>query len=105
MDQYYLTKDDWDALVELGVGDNNEEAVLKKISAATKTNFTKKYGYSYHYDYRCLIVYFRYNSSDHPIAFHKATDLGKAPKKLGGGPAPDHEDVLDVRVTVDPLWS
>jgi replication factor C subunit 1 len=42
MDQYYLTRDDWDALVELGVGDNNEEAVLKKISSATKTNFTKK---------------------------------------------------------------
>lgn len=36
---------------------------------------------------------------DHPIAFHKATDLGKAPKKLAGGPAPDLEDVFDVSVS------
>ena len=36
---------------------------------------------------------------DHPIPFHKATDLGKAPKKLGGGPAPDLEDVFDVSVS------
>jgi replication factor C subunit 1 len=38
-----------------------------------------------------------YNASDHPIAFHKAADLGKAPKKLAGGPAPDLEEVFDVR--------
>lgn len=42
MDHYYLTKDDWDALVELGVGQNSDEVVLKQISTATKTSFTKK---------------------------------------------------------------
>ena len=43
-----------------------------------------------------LCFRFRYNTSDHPIPFHKAQDLGKAPKNLGGGPAPDIEDAYDV---------
>jgi replication factor C subunit 1 len=34
----------------------------------------------------------RYNTSEHPIPFHKAQDLGKVPKKLAGGPAPDLEE-------------
>ncbi|KZT38716.1 DNA replication factor C, large subunit [Sistotremastrum suecicum HHB10207 ss-3] len=79
MDEYFLSREDWDSLVELGVGDHKDETVLKKISTATKTSFTRKY-----------------NTQDHPIPFHKATDLGKVPKKLGDGPAPDHEDVFDV---------
>lgn len=36
---------------------------------------------------------------EHPIPFHKAQDLGKVPKKLGGGPAPDIEDAFDVGTT------
>ena len=42
MDGYFLSKDEWDTLVELGVGDHKDEGVLKKISTATKTSFTKK---------------------------------------------------------------
>jgi len=38
MDEYYLSKEDWDTIVELGVGDQKEV----KISTATKTSFTKK---------------------------------------------------------------
>lgn len=38
----------------------------------------------------------RYKSSEHPIPFHKAQDLGKIPKKLAGGPAPDIEDAFEV---------
>ena len=34
----------------------------------------------------------RYNATEHPIPFHKAQDLGKIPKKLVGGPAPDLEE-------------
>ncbi|KAF8838200.1 DNA replication factor C, large subunit [Paxillus ammoniavirescens] len=78
MDEYYLSREDWDTIVELGVDQNKDDIVLKKISAATKTSFTKKY-----------------NANEHPIPFHKATDLGKAPKKLAGGPAPDLEEVFD----------
>ena len=46
--------------------------------------------------YSCVSSY-RYNSTEHPIAFHKALDLGKAPKKLAGGPAPDLEEAYEVR--------
>lgn len=43
MDDYFLTKEDWDALVELGVGSGyDEEAVLKLIPSATKSAFTRK---------------------------------------------------------------
>ena len=42
MDEYYLSKEDWDTIVELGVGDRRDELVLKKIAPATKTAFTKK---------------------------------------------------------------
>ncbi|KAG9317062.1 putative DNA replication factor C, large subunit [Chiua virens] len=79
MDEYYLSREDWDTIVELGVDQNKDEVILKKIPAATKTAFTKKY-----------------NASEHPIAFYKAMDLGKAPKKLAGGPAPDLEEAFDV---------
>jgi len=84
MDNYYLSKDDWDTIVELGVGANKDEAILKKISTATKTNFTKKF-----------------NSSEHPIPFHKAHEFGKVPKKLPGGPAPDIEDAFELEDDVE----
>ena len=42
MDHYYLSKDDWDTIVELGVGDHKDDIVLKKISSATKAAFTRK---------------------------------------------------------------
>ncbi|KAI0788071.1 replication factor RFC1 C terminal domain-containing protein [Fomes fomentarius] len=80
MDEYFLTRDDWDTIIELGVGDNHETVVTKKISTATKTAFTKKY-----------------KARDHPVAFHKAEALGKAPKKIAAaGPAPDLEEAFDV---------
>ncbi len=53
MDEYFLTREDWDTIVELGVGDNNDTQVLKKISTATKTSFTKKCVPSRHPDRRC----------------------------------------------------
>ncbi len=79
MDDYYISREDWDTIVELGIGEQKEDAVLKKIPTATKSAFTRKY-----------------NSRDHPIPFHKAQDLGKVPKKLPGGPAPDLEEAFDV---------
>ncbi|KAI0031291.1 replication factor RFC1 C terminal domain-containing protein [Vararia minispora EC-137] len=80
MDDYYLTREDWDTLVELGVGDYNGDRMLKKISTATKTSFTRKY-----------------NAKEHPVAYHKAQDLGKVPKRIAdAGPAPDLEEAFDV---------
>ncbi|GAA5849527.1 hypothetical protein JCM3766R1_000220 [Sporobolomyces carnicolor] len=79
MDEYYLTKEDWDAIVELGIGEGyEEEQVLKAIPTATKSAFTRKY-----------------NSSDHPIPFHKDDGSKAKAKKLGsGGEVPDNEDAF-----------
>jgi replication factor C subunit 1 len=41
LDEYYLNKEDWDAFVELGVGEMNEKTILGKIPAATKASFTR----------------------------------------------------------------
>ncbi|KAG5650076.1 hypothetical protein H0H81_000853 [Sphagnurus paluster] len=83
MDEYYLSKEDWDTVVELGLDDHKDDLVLKKISAPTKSAFTRKY-----------------NSTEHPIPFHKGQDIGK-PKKLAGGPAPDLEEAFDMDDIVD----
>ena len=41
----------------------------------------------------------RYNSIEHPVAFHKAVDLGRAPKKIAAaGPVPDLEEAFEVGV-------
>ncbi|OBZ65494.1 hypothetical protein A0H81_14619 [Grifola frondosa] len=85
MDEYFLTREDWDTIVELGLDQYKDSVVLKKISTATKTSFTKKY-----------------NSRDHPIAFHKAESLGKVPKKIAAaGPVPDLEEAFDFDDDVD----
>ncbi|KAI0254199.1 replication factor RFC1 C terminal domain-containing protein [Lactifluus subvellereus] len=84
MDEYYVSREDWDSIVELGLGEQRDAVVLKKIATATKTALTRKY-----------------NARDHPIPFHKAQDLGKAPKKLAGGPAPDLEEAFDVDDAVE----
>ena len=85
MDDYYVSREDWDTIIELGIGEQKDDVVLKKIATATKTALTRKY-----------------NSRDHPIPFHKAQDLGKVPKKLPGGPAPDLEEAFDVSTCVGP---
>ena len=41
-------------------------------------------------------VCLRYNANAHPIPFHKAQDLGKAPKKIAAEPAPDCEEAYNV---------
>jgi replication factor C subunit 1 len=84
MDDYYVSREDWDTIVELGLGEQKDDVVLKKIATATKTALTRKY-----------------NSQDHPIPFHKAQDLGKVPKKLAGGPAPDLEEAFDMDDALD----
>lgn len=78
MDYYYLTKDDWDAIVELGVGPMDEKNV--KLDAPTKSAFTRTY-----------------NQKSHPMPFMKASNV-LAPKKGAGGVGkekPDLEEALD----------
>lgn len=42
MDEYFINKEDWDTIVELGVGEKRDDVVTKKLSTATKTAFTRK---------------------------------------------------------------
>lgn len=41
MDSYFLTKDDWDAILELGVGPMDMERV--KVESQTKATFTRSF--------------------------------------------------------------
>ncbi|CBQ73832.1 related to replication factor C protein [Sporisorium reilianum SRZ2] len=78
MDDYYLGIEDREAILELGLEPNNAETVLKKVPSAVKAGFTRKY-----------------NASTHPIAFHKATDVGGAKVKVAKSEVPDLEDVVE----------
>lgn len=74
MDSYFLTKDDWDALLELGVGPMNAEDV--KIDSQTKSAFTRLY-----------------NQQSHPLPFMKASNT-MAPKNLTKE-KPDLEEAIE----------
>ncbi|ROW06534.1 hypothetical protein VMCG_04371 [Cytospora schulzeri] len=76
MDSYYLTREDFDAIMELGVGPQHEDLV--KIETLTKTAFTKK---------------LRYNSMSHSVPFMKASNV-VAPKKAAKE-VPDLEDAIE----------
>ncbi|KAL8841627.1 MAG: hypothetical protein Q9170_000841 [Blastenia crenularia] len=73
MDSYYLTKDDWDAIVELGVGPMNENQV--RLDTQTKATFTRMY-----------------NQQSHPLPFMKASQV-VAPKKTKRD-VPDLEEAM-----------
>jgi replication factor C subunit 1 len=73
MDDYFLTKEDWDSIVELGVGPCAEGTV--QIPSLTKAAFTREY-----------------NKMSHPMPFMKASSVvaAKASKKE----VPDIEDAI-----------
>lgn len=74
MDSYFLTKDDWDAILELGLGPMAMESV--KLDTQTKASFTRIY-----------------NQQSHPLPFMKASDV-TAPKKMSKE-RPDLEEAID----------
>jgi len=74
MDSYYLTKEDWDAIVELGVGPM--EMSDTTIDTNTKTAFTRLY-----------------NQQSHPLPYLKASQV-VAPKKKDKD-RPDLEEAID----------
>ncbi|KAF9153747.1 hypothetical protein BG015_002720 [Linnemannia schmuckeri] len=79
MDDYYLCKEDWDTILELGIGRNDAKAVLEKIPTQVKTAFTRKY-----------------NSTTHPQPYLKATVVTKGRGPSGGGGSEETPDNLDV---------
>jgi replication factor C subunit 1 len=54
MDEYYLSKEDWDTILELGVDDKKDQIVAKNMSTATKTALTRKWVVFY-YPIRVLL--------------------------------------------------
>jgi replication factor C subunit 1 len=80
MDEYYLSKEDWETIAGLGVGGLKDP----KILTAAKVIVHEEVREAAHFWFceEMLIILLRYNASEHPIPFHKAQDLGKAQKKL-----------------------
>ncbi|CDM37144.1 hypothetical protein DTO013E5_9458 [Penicillium roqueforti] len=74
MDEYYLTREDFDSMVELGLGPMDESKI--KLETQTKATFTRLY-----------------NSRSHPMPFMKASNV-VAPK-VGKKDKPDIEDALE----------
>ncbi|KAG0328122.1 hypothetical protein BGZ99_006138 [Dissophora globulifera] len=83
MDSYYLSKEDWDAVLELGIGRNDGKKVMDSIPSATKSAFTRKY-----------------NAEAHPQPFLKAVTVATRGRGSGGGggggdEVPDNLDVVE----------
>lgn len=74
MDEYYLTREDFDSMVELGLGPMDESKI--KLETQTKATFTRLY-----------------NSRSHPMPFMKASSV-VAPKQAKKE-KPDIEDALE----------
>lgn len=87
MDSYFLTKDDWDAIYELGVGPQDVKNV--ELSTKNKTAFTKTY-----------------NVQSHPLPFMKAGGAIGPLKKTRDKPdleeaIEDSEDDVAIDAAVD----
>ncbi|KAL1841692.1 hypothetical protein VTJ49DRAFT_6731 [Mycothermus thermophilus] len=74
MDSYYLTREDFEAIKELGLGYQAEDKV--SIDTQTKATFTRLY-----------------NAASHPVPFMKASSV-TVPKKLGKE-MPDLEEAIE----------
>ncbi|KAI9832329.1 MAG: hypothetical protein M1826_002015 [Phylliscum demangeonii] len=74
MDSYFLTRDDFDAIVELGLGPMDIEKV--KIDSQAKATFTRLY-----------------NQQSHPLPFMKSSAV--APPKKVAREKPDLEEAMD----------
>jgi replication factor C subunit 1 len=77
MDNYYLTKEDWDVIMELGVGPDSPEPKAKGLPTAVKSAFTRKY-----------------NSAEHPVPYMKS--VGAMAAEAKGQPKADKPDLEDV---------
>ncbi|VEU23037.1 DEKNAAC104093 [Brettanomyces naardenensis] len=74
LDDYYLTKEDWDNIMEMGVGNRGRmDGKLKKIPTSVKTQFTRKY-----------------NSYSHPTIIYKTGTV-----RPGRPQAIRYDDVID----------
>ncbi|KYG49201.1 hypothetical protein M433DRAFT_59561 [Acidomyces richmondensis BFW] len=77
MDAYYLTKEDWEAVAELGVGEADWGKEENRVEGATKATFTRLY-----------------NQQSHPLPFIKASSV-MASKREAAKEKPDLEEALE----------
>ncbi|TPX45812.1 hypothetical protein SeLEV6574_g03630 [Synchytrium endobioticum] len=75
MDEYYLTREDWDTVLDLAL---KGEAITKQIEGGTKASFTRTY-----------------NKLTHPTSLITAEVPVTKSAKRGREPMPDLEDVVD----------
>ena len=92
MDSYFLTREDFDSIKELGVGPQHEEAV--SIDTQTKSTFTRLLVLVYPLllEY-CLLIHRRYNAMNHPVPFMKASAV--VGSKAVAKDKPDLEEAMD----------
>lgn len=41
MDDYYLTKEDFDSIMEIGIGMNDQKITMKDVASTTKSELTR----------------------------------------------------------------
>ncbi|KAI8811392.1 replication factor RFC1 C terminal domain-containing protein [Cladochytrium replicatum] len=83
MDEYYLTREDWETIPSLCLGDTQNIGVM--IESQVKSSFTR-----------------RYNATTHQVPYTMVALTGaKKGKGVGAGDIPDNEDVADVEPVVD----
>lgn len=76
MDHYFLTKEDWDSVLDFGVGTKRGADLLKGINTKTKSAFTRKY-----------------NGTQHPVAIYKTgNSIGSS---VGLKQKVDYDDVVE----------
>ena len=76
LDNYYLTRDDFDAIVELGIGPMSEANL--NIPTLVKSSFTREY-----------------NAMGHPLPFIKATSMASTISRLVRKEVPDLEEAIE----------
>ncbi|ORX47885.1 DNA replication factor C, large subunit [Piromyces finnis] len=76
MDSYYISKEDFDMIMELGVGDKSGEKLLKKVDTNIKRTFTRLY-----------------NKENHPTSFIAPIAVKKNVKTEKV--IPDAEEIVD----------
>lgn len=89
MDDYFLTKEDWDVVAELGVGNGNYEARVKALPSTVKSAFTRTYNKASH-----PVPYMKSasNFSTKATAATMSSDVPDLEETVGEETAPPEED-------------
>ena len=76
MDDYYISREDYDSILDIGIGNLDRDLIQKQIETKVKTAFTVAY-----------------NKGSHPIAFASSTGFSKV--SGGAKSRPDFEDAVE----------